>query len=136
MTRKYCLVTPSMIVANLEAQRLLFIQEGYELLQTQKNKSDQFLNLWQIPDRQSQRWVRNRARALLEIIYNKKSLGIEVFLLCALGTSTSRLARVDPVNCESQIAKWWATVEHPSSLAPVAKAYESRRWSVFSAFAR
>ncbi|KAB8067213.1 hypothetical protein BDV29DRAFT_186580 [Aspergillus leporis] len=134
MTRKYRAISPTTIVEGLEVQRQLFGQQPAELIKAQEDKVTQFLTLWTAPDRESQRWVRRRARTLLESVYNETSMGIDVFLLCTQSASVTRLARIDPIICKSHIQKWWSKVEHPQGLSFAGKACESRHWSVFSKF--
>jgi hypothetical protein len=136
MARKYRKISPSTIVQKLEAQRQLYGSKLLELTPTQDEKAMQVLKLWTISDARTRSWARGRARTLLESIYNNEFLGVDVFLLCALSTSTTQLAIVDPGTCVSHIQKWWLTVEHPAGLSDTAKSFESRHWSVFSTFKR
>lgn len=136
MARKYRKVSSSTIIQNLDAQRQLYGSRPLELTPTQNGKVMQVLNLWRTVDARTRVWARGRARTLLESVYNNEFLGVDVFLLCALSTSATQLAIVDPSTCVSHIQKWWLSVEHPAGLSDTAKSFESRHWSVFSTFKR
>jgi hypothetical protein len=59
----------------------------------------------------------------LEAVYNDKSLGGDVFLLCALGIGVTRLGRINLIETVSEIRKWWRKVDHPGGLTETAEDY-------------
>lgn len=61
---------------------------------------------------------RLRARALSERVFME--LGPEVFLLCTLATSITKLAENPRENLVPDLRKWWATVPHPQGLTKTA----------------
>ena len=67
----------------------------------------------------ARRSIRRRARALLRDIYQAQ--GPDVFLLCTLATSATRLATVDPKGITTSVEGWWNTVVHPNSLSAAAR---------------
>jgi hypothetical protein len=94
----------------LEIERSRFSDVKDDLLDPQKDQINLCLELWLTPDTSSRQWGRARARQLLEAIYNDKSLGGDVFLLCALGIGVTRLGRINLIETVSEIRKWWRKV--------------------------
>ena len=63
----------------------------------------------------TQRNTRQRARDLLVDIY--RGVGTEVFLLCALSITISKLGAVPQKNLLPQLRKWWNTTSRPKGLS-------------------
>lgn len=120
----------------LEIERTRFTEVKDDLLEPQKVQIDACLGLWLIPDKSSRQWGRKRARQFLEAIYNDKSLGKDVFLLCAIGIVVTRLGRINLVEAVSVIRKWWRSVDHPHGLTETAEEYVQERQDAFSKIKR
>ncbi|KAL1979103.1 hypothetical protein VTN96DRAFT_6845 [Rasamsonia emersonii] len=136
MTRRVRKLAISAIPNLLDAQRKLFSEVKEDLVDSQKEQLDLCLQLWRTSDASSRQWARARARSFLVMVYNDKALGAEVFLLCGLGISVTRLGTIDPVEALSEVRKWWRRVEHPRGLAETAKDYVNEHKDVFSTFQR
>jgi hypothetical protein len=121
----------------LEIERARFTDLKDDLLESQKNKVDSCLGLWLIPDKSSREYERRIARQFMEAIYNDKSLGKDVFLLCALGIVVTRLGRIkNRVEAVTLIRKWWRRVEHPNGLTEIAEEYVHEHQDAFSKIKR
>ena len=129
-------LTASEVPQLLEIERRRFSDVNDDLLDLQKDQINSCLELWRTPDTSSRQWGRARARQLLEAIYNDKSLGKDVFLLCAVGIVMTRLGRINVVETVSELRKWWRTVDHPRGLAGTAEDCVRKHQDVFSKIKR
>ena len=105
MARKYSKPSPTKLIGLLEAQGQSFGKQAFELMDSKKEQILLCLQLWQTADRPST-MGRGRARSLLGLAYKDRSLGVEVFTLCSLGASITRLASIDPTATLSRIRGW------------------------------
>lgn len=68
----------------------------------------------------STRSVRLRAREVLKNIF--QVLGPEIFLLCTLSVSITKLGEIAPRTRISTLQSWWDAIEPPQGLVTIAKA--------------
>jgi hypothetical protein len=124
------------IIPLLESQRKLFSETKDDLLDSQTEQLAQCLELWLVPDSESRQASRKKARTFLAYLFNDKALGADVFLLCGLGISVTKLGTVNSTEAVYEIRKWWRQVEHPLGLTETAKEYIREHHSVFSILER
>ena len=114
------------LIARLDLERQKFDENAQLLQQNQVDAFNKCLDLLQesatsLANRPRQsRSRRLRARTNLTSIFSK--IGPEVFLLCALAQSISKLGQKPPDNLDlvAQLQSWWASVSHPRGLTETA----------------
>ena len=113
------------IIRKIETERQKFANGACPLLQGQSDAFDVWCNLMQESATSLRKCSRQhrsrrlRARTLLGNIFSK--LGPEVFLLCALATTISKLAETPREEFVTKLQSWWTEASHPQGLTQIAK---------------
>ncbi len=108
----------------LEMERATFDDEAHPLPKYQKDAFESCCKLLQedaasLAQRSKQhRSSRLRARTLLIDVFN--GLGTEVFLLCTLATTITKLSTITHSDLFPKLRAWWKTAEHPHGLTECA----------------
>ena len=109
----------------LDCERATFDDDAYPLPKHQKDAFELCCELLKeeetsMANRSKQRRsIRYRARTLLSDVFS--GVGPEVFLLCTLCTTISKLATVSLKVLIPELRRWWKTVSHPTGLTETAR---------------
>jgi len=109
----------------LECERAKFDHGAYPLPKHQKDAFDLCCDLLKeeetsLAKRSKQRRsTRSRAHTLLSDVF--LGVGPEVFLLCTLCTTISKLATIPLKSLIPELRRWWKTVSRPAGLTETAK---------------
>lgn len=107
-------------IEQLEAERVTFDDDTHSLPKYQKDAFESCCQLLQedgasLAQRSKQhRSSRLRARTLLIDVFD--GFGAEVFLLCTLATTITRLFTITHKDLFPMLRTWWKTAEHPHGL--------------------
>ena len=119
------MVSNKWLIENLDAEIAKFDESAYVLPSHQLKALETCLNLiTEDPDKAAQfskprRNAREHARTALKDIFS--GVAPEVFLLCSLSTSISRLAKVAQTSLVPDLRKWWKTTSCPQGLVDSAR---------------
>ena len=117
-------MSPTIFVERLETERATFDDESHPLPKYQKDAFELCCKLLQedeasLAQRSKQhRSSRLRARTLLIDVF--EGLGAEVFLLCTLATTITKLSTITHSDLFPKLRAWWKTAEHPHGLTECA----------------
>jgi len=112
------------IIEQFETERQNFSESACPLLPKQSDGFDAWCNLLQesatslVKRSRQHRSRRLRARTLLGNVFSK--LGPEVFLLCTLATTISKLAETRREDFVTKLQIWWTKASHPQGLTQTA----------------
>ena len=109
----------------LDCERATFDDDAYPLPKHQKDSFELCCELLKEEETsmakrsKQRRSTRYRARTLLSDVFS--GVGLEVFLLCTLCTTISKLATVSLKTLIPELRRWWKTVSHPAGLTETAR---------------
>lgn len=109
----------------LECERATFDDDAYPLPKHQKDAFEVCCELLKEEETsmakrsKQRRSTRHRAHTLLCDVFS--GVGPEVFLLCTLCTTISKLATVSLKSLIPELRRWWKTVSHPAGLTETAR---------------
>ncbi|KAI9780729.1 MAG: hypothetical protein M1816_002682 [Peltula sp. TS41687] len=116
------MATHKWFIELLESQRATFDDEAYPL---PKYQSDAFQSCYELMREhpfskrsKQRRSTMMQTHTLLTDVF--LSVGPEVFLLCTLSTSISKLATITLKGLVPELRRWWKTVSHPQGLSKTA----------------